>query len=1170
MQHLPQEEGPSLSDVARRAAAVVPGRPLRVEGLRGGGRALLVAEAYRARPAPYLVVAVDAGAAEALASDLALFLGESASTPALERKVHLLPAWDVPPFEQVSPSAAVVTDRIAALFHLLQGQAPIVVATAEALAQRVLPRDVLREAARYLVQGDEIAIDVLAAHLAAWGYQRVALVEDRGEFSVRGGVVDVFPALEPLPLRLEMEGDRIERIRAFDPDSQRSRDAREELVVLPAREVSLAHLGASDARRTVETRAIEVGMPRLERHALADALEHGLFVPGIELVMPYVYGDLATVFDYLPEGTRLWIDEPARVESGVEAAWEAAVTGAVEAEQARRFFAPAERLFVAPADVRAATAPLATVELDPLVGIGGAAGHARLTCYVLSDLAAARLTQATPSMKPLADRLRAFAAEGRRVVMAVPSAAQRTRLQKLLEQHEVHATIATDPLPALMAARERAPVIVDGALSQGFRMPTEPWVFIGEEEIFGERRAQRRTRTVRAADVLSSLAELKADDYVVHVDHGIGLYRGLKHLTVADTEGDFLHLEYLGGDRLYLPVDRINLVQKYVGGGEGAKPALDKLGGTAWERVKAKTREALLSMARELVETGAKRQVLQGDSYESGDPLYQEFEARFPFDETPDQERAIGEVLDDLAGERPMDRLVCGDVGFGKTEVAMRAAFVVAMAGRQVAVLVPTTVLAQQHFDTLTVRFAGYPLRIEMLSRFRSKQENAEVVAGLEAGTVDIVVGTHRLLQKDVKAKNLGLLVIDEEHRFGVRDKERIKALRALVHVLTLTATPIPRTLQMALSGIRDLSVIESPPQDRLAIRTYVTRAEDHVVRDAILREIRRGGQVFFVHNRVDSIDRQAAHLRELVPEATFVVGHGQMAERELEQVMDDFIHVRANVLVCSAIIESGLDIPRANTIVINRADTFGLAQLYQLRGRVGRSNVRAYAYLLIPGEHLIGKDAHKRLQALQELDELGGGFRLAAHDLEIRGAGNMLGKQQSGHITAVGFELYTQMMEDAVREVRGETLTAEVEPEIQLGIPAYIPESYVEDVNQRLILYKRLAAARRDDELATIADEMQDRFGPLPPLVDTLLRVMDLRRSLKSLLITAARVRGEMIVFEFHAETPVKTDTLFALARKEKGRVRLFPDSRLGYRPAERDADGLIDELKALCGRLV
>jgi transcription-repair coupling factor (superfamily II helicase) len=1173
MQHLPEAQLPSLDEVARRAAAVVAGHPLRVEGLRGGGRALLIAEAYRAQPVSTLVVAANAAEAEALAGDLALFLGESASTPALERRVHLFPAWDVPPFEPVSPSGAVVADRIAALFHLTQGQAPVVVASPESLAQRVLPRAVLGAALRYLVEGDELESETLAAHLSAWGYQRVSLVEDRGEFSVRGGLLDVYPALEPMPLRLEMEGDRIERIRAFDPDSQRSREPREELVILPMREVSLGYLAAGEARRAVETRAVDIGMPRLERHALADALEHGLFVPGIEFLAPYVYGALETLFDYLPPATRLWVDEPAQVEAALESTWSAAVAGAAEAESARRFFSPADRLFLEPAAVRAATATLATVELDALIGIGGAPGHARLTCYVLGDLVAPRtaatLTPAAPSFRPLADRIREWTAEGRRVLLAVPSASQRARLHKLLEQHEVHATLSTDPVPALLASRDRAPVIVDGALSQGFRMPGERWVFVGEEDIFGERRQQRRTRKVSAADVLSSLAELKADDYVVHVDHGIGLYHGLKHLAVAGTEGDYLFLEYLGGDRLYLPVDRINLVQKYVGGGGDAHPALDKLGGTAWARVKAKTKEALLSMARELVDVGAKRQVLSGQRFESGDPLYQEFEARFPFDETPDQQRAIDEVLEDLGSERPMDRLVCGDVGFGKTEVAMRAAFVVVMAGRQAAVLVPTTVLAQQHFDTFKTRFAGYPMRIEMLSRFRSKEENAETVAGLADGRIDVVVATHRLLQKDVQFQRLGLLVIDEEHRFGVRDKEKIKALKALVHVLTLTATPIPRTLQMALSGIRDLSVIESPPQDRLAVRTYVTRAEDHVVRDAILREIRRGGQVFFVHNRVDSIDRQAAHLRELVPEAKIVVGHGQMGERDLEQVMDDFQHARANVLVCSAIIESGLDITRANTIVINRADTFGLAQLYQLRGRVGRSNVRAYAYLLIPGEHLIGKDAHKRLQALQELDELGGGFRLAAHDLEIRGAGNMLGKQQSGHITAVGFELYTQMMEDAVREVRGETVTADVEPEIQLGIPAYIPETYVTDVNQRLILYKRLAGFRRADDLAAIADEMQDRFGPLPPLVDTLLRVMDLRRAFKDLLITAARTRGDMVVLEFHPETPVHPDVLLGLAKKEKGRVQLFPDSRLGYRPVERDADGLIGELKALCGRL-
>ena len=1170
MQRLPEQEGPSLRDVMRRVRAVEVGHRLRVEGLRGGARALLIAEAYRARPEPYLVLAATGTEAEALAGDLAFFLGENRLTPTLERRVHFLPGWDVPAFEPVSPSAAVVADRIAALFTLVQGREPVVVAAADAVTQRLLPSAALAQALRYLVEGDEIHTDSLAAHLLSWGYQRVPLVEDPGEFSIRGGVVDIFPATEPAPLRLELEGDRIESIRVFDPDTQRSGERREEVVILPAREVSLSALSAPETRRAVETRAVEIGVPRLERQAMADALEHGLFFPGVEFLAPYAYSEgLVSLFDYLPAGTRLWIDEPARVESGWEAADNGAVSRAREAEEARRFFAPPEHQFLSPRAARAALVAYPTVELDSLVGIAGVSDRVHLACYLLSDLTAARASQTAPTIKPVAERIREWSAEGRRTFLVVPGPAQGERLRKLLEQHGVRAAITRERMPALLAGRDPQPAIIDGTLSEGFRLPSEPWVFVGEEELFGERRQQRQVRKVSAADVLSSLAELRTDDYVVHVDHGIGLYRGLKHLAVAGTEGDYLYLEYLGGDRLYLPVDRINLVQKYVSGGDGVKPALDKLGGTSWERVKAKTREALLSMARELVEIGAKRQVLRGRSYESGDPLCKEFEVRFPFEETPDQQRAIEEVLADLAAEQPMDRLVCGDVGFGKTEVAMRAAFAVVMAGRQVTLLVPTTVLAQQHLETFSERFAGYPVRIEMLSRFRSKAENQAVIAGLANGTVDIVIGTHRLLQKDVEIRNLGLLVIDEEHRFGVRDKERIKALRALVEVLTLTATPIPRTLQMALTGIRDLSVIESPPVDRLAIRTYVTRADDHVVRDAMVREIRRGGQVFFVHNRVDSIERQAAHVRQLVPEATVAVAHGQMRERQLEEVMHEFVHRRANVLVCSAIIESGLDIPSANTIIINRADTFGLAQLYQLRGRVGRSNVRAYAYLLIPGEHMIGKDAHKRLEALQGLDELGGGFRLASHDLEIRGAGNVLGKQQSGHITAVGFELYTRMMEEAVREVRGEAITTEVEPEIQLGISAYIPESYVQDVNQRLILYKRLAGVRRVEDLAAMLDELNDRFGPPPPEVDTLVRVMELRRAFKDLLVTAARRRGEAVMLEFHAETPVRPQALLALAEHEKDRVRLFPDSRLSYRPREHDADGLMAELRSLCGRL-
>lgn len=1178
MHPLPHDEGSSLRDAVRRASTTRAGDRLRVEGLRGSARALLIAEAYRAAPSPFLVIASDATAAETLASDLALFLGESRTTPALARSVQSFPAWDVPAFEPVSPPAAVVHDRMRALFHLVHGRDPIVVTTPDAVMQRLLPRAVVKDAMRYLVQGDEVDANELAQHLVDWGYVRVPVVEDVGEFSVRGGLIDVFTPLDAEPFRLELDGDRIESLRTFDPDTQRSSDQREEVVLIPVREASLADLRAPEARRAVEARAIEIEMTRLDRNAMSDALENGLFFPGVEFVVPYVYPDgLATLFDYLPKDVRLWIDDPAGVESGWDTTQELVRQRVREAEEARRFWAPAERFVMTAHEVREALKPLPTIEVDPLIGLAGTAGHVRVPCYTLAELVAARAQadaqrhdgQKQTTLKPVADRIREWTAEGRRTFILVHGAGQRTRLQGLLTANGVDVGMTSEPLPKLLAERGGPPVIVEGSLAQGFRLPLEPWVFVGEEEIFGERRQQRRVRKVSAADVLSSLAELKADDFVVHVDHGIGLYRGLKHMNVSDIEGDFLHLEYQGGDRMYVPVERINLVGKYVGGGEGAVPSLDKLGGTAWERVKAKTKEALLSMARELVEIGAKRQVLAGESFESGDPLFQEFEARFPFDETPDQQKAIDDVLADLGSDKPMDRLVCGDVGFGKTEVAMRATFAVVMGGKQVAVLVPTTVLAQQHYDTMCKRFEGYPVRVELLSRFRSNAENKATIAGLADGTVDVVVGTHRLLQKDVSVARLGLLVIDEEHRFGVKDKERIKSLRATVDVLTLTATPIPRTLQMALTGIRDLSVIESPPVDRLAIRTYVTKADDHVIREAILRELRRGGQVFFVHNRVETIDRQALKIKELVPEATVLVGHGQMSERTLEQVMDDFIHQRANVLVCSTIIESGLDIPRANTILINRADTLGLAQLYQLRGRVGRSNIRAYAYLLIPGEHMIGTDAHKRLEALQELDELGGGFRLASHDLEIRGAGNMLGKQQSGNITAVGFELYTQMMEEAVREVQGEAVTKDVEPEIQLGFPAYIPDTYVQDVNQRLVLYKRLAGFKTQADLDAIVDEMIDRFGDLPPLVDSLLRVMELRRCLKDLLITAARVRGEQIVLEFHPETPVHIDYILAVQKKMKDRVKVFPDARVGYRPLAKDADGLVAELKELCARL-
>ena len=653
----------------------------------------------------------------------------------------------------------------------------------------------------------------------------------------------------------------------------------------------------------------------------------------------------------------------------------------------------------------------------------------------------------------------------------------------------------------------------------------------------------------------------------MHIDHGIGRYKGLRHLTVADTEGDYLHLEYQGGDRLYVPVDRINVVEKYVGA-DGSAPELDKLGGTSWEKVKAKTREAVLEMAHELLDIYAAREVMEGHAFAAPDEYFREFEARFPFEETPDQERAIDDVLADLQKRRPMDRLVCGDVGFGKTEVALRAAFAVVMEGKQVLVLVPTTVLAQQHYETFKKRFAGFPVRIELLSRFRRGEQARGVMRGLSRGEVDIVIGTHRLLQDDVELKDVGLLVIDEEHRFGVAHKERLKKLRKLVDVLTLTATPIPRTLHMALSGIRDLSIIESPPVDRQAIRTYVTRHDEGLIREATLRELARGGQVFFVHNRVETIDKVAARLRELVPEARFGVAHGQMHGTALEKVMLDFLEKRLDVLVTTAIIESGLDIPNANTLFIDRADHFGLAQLYQLRGRVGRSHQRAYAYLLLPGETLIGRDAQKRLEVLASLDDLGGGFRLAMHDLEIRGAGNLLGKQQSGQVAAVGFELYTQMLDEAIRELRGERRRAEVEPEIQLGISAFVPEDYVSDVSQRLTLYKRMARAASREELDELRGELEDRFGPVPARVGALLEVMDLRRHLKQAMVVRLRRQATRLVLRFHEASEIDPERLVALAR-ERRELRILPDNEISIPVLRIDLEGIREAVLELLADL-
>jgi len=1141
----------------------------RVQGLQGGARAFVLARLLERLTRPLLVIAPGARQAENLLDDLSFFLGEPRDLPSWRKRLHLLPSWEVLPFENLSPHPENIAGRLEGLYKLIEESAPVLISTPAALMQRVIPKETLKRSYLYLVAGQDLPREPLLDHLVQWGFQNVPLVEERGDFSVRGGIVDVFSPGYARPVRLEFDGDRIESIREFNPANQRTAQVLEDLLLLPMKEFSLRRAGLEEVLRRLDQRAMELEVDRREKQSLLESMRAGIPFPGIEFLSPYFGQELVPLFSYLPAQTLIWFDGADRVEAESERYGQLAWERCQRAKEEHRLVAPAESLYLNEHEWRAALEPFSRVAGEALTVLAASerAQEATLTVesFLTIDLGLQSVLHGKDaSLTPLVERLKGW--QGEKIVLVAPTQGDAVRLQDLLGNHALPFAIVDQPVGEMLKRADLKRAIVRGQLNQGFRLPEEHWVFITFDEIFGTRKRQpsaAQTKT-HPSHFLTSLSELKQDDYVVHLDHGIGVYRGLKFLKVAGIEGEFLHLEYEAGDRLYLPVDRINMVQKYIGG-DGAAPALDRLGGSSWERVKARARKQIFAMAEELIQLYALREARAGTGFAPPDNLYREFEASFEYEETADQQRAIDETLASMQAKKPMDRLVCGDVGYGKTEVAMRAAFLAVEGGKQVAVLAPTTVLAQQHLQTFRHRFRNYPVRIEMVSRFLTSKEIGAVLQDTAKGLVDVVIGTHRLLQKDVQFKDLGLVIIDEEHRFGVAHKERLKKMRELVDVLSLTATPIPRTLHMSLVGIRDLSIIETPPVDRLAIQTYVTRYDERVIRDAILREIERGGQVFFLHNRVETIDRLALKLADLVPEAKMAVAHGQMRPKELEKVMVDFLENRTQVLVCSAIIESGLDFPNANTIIINRADQFGLAQLYQLRGRVGRSHRHAFAYLLIPGEKAITPDAERRLRALQEIDGLGGGFKLALHDLEIRGAGNLLGAQQSGQITAVGFELYTEMMEKAVQELKGEEVLPEVDPEIRLGIAAYFPDAYMPDANQRLYFYKRLASLQTPTELEDLKAEIKDRFGPYDDRVANLFMVMNLRRILKRFLVQQLSVSEGKVYLLFHPESPVKVEKLLELIRKQKSRYRLSPDGRLSFTPQNQEWEALMEEVAGL-----
>jgi transcription-repair coupling factor (superfamily II helicase) len=1091
-----------------------------------------------------------------------------------------IPSDAVLPYDDLSPDRGVEMERLSALakLHLAPDAAKAVVVSARALARRMVPRRVFEAGADLLGKGVTVEREALAAKLVLLGFTRTPLVEDPGTFAIRGGIVDLWSPADPAPVRLELFGDEVESCRAFDPQTQRSEGEVAEVLLCPAREALFSDEGKEAAKAAVRDAAERVNRPTSRVREVLDAIDAGTPFFGMEALLPGFHrGGLGTLFDYLPAGTTVYVDDAAGVEEALSDL-DAELAREHDAAVGREELAlPPEAHFLASADA------LARLAEKPIVRRHGVwLGTTEPIRFSFGDTHAIRgeieaAHGEDGALAPLSRRLDDWRRRGVAAVVACGSPSTADRLRRLLEDRRqavrAHEGTPQDPRaifdPAIHAH------VFTGEISQGFVDGEAGLAVVADEEIFGRRVRKKARRAKEENAFAAAFRDLNEGDLVVHVEHGIARYLGLTKMQIRGVEGDFLVLAYDGADRLYLPVAKLRQVQKFT----GASPEtvrLDRLGGQSFALRKARVKEQLLKMAAELLDIYAARAAHPGFAFKEPDEIFREFEAEFPWDETPDQAKAIADVVRDMtkglrrrapgradepapassAPTAPMDRLVCGDVGYGKTEVAMRAAMLAVLSKKQVAVLVPTTVLASQHERTFRERFKGYPVRIEAVSRMRSAEEVRAVLKDAAAGKVDVVVGTHRLLAADVSFKELGLVVVDEEQRFGVAHKERLKKLRKLVDVLTLTATPIPRTLHMSLAGVRDLSIIATPPEDRRAIRTFVMKFDPQVVRESIETELKRGGQVYFVHNRVRSIAAMQKFLSDIAPAARIGVAHGQMAEGKLEEVMSRFVNKELDVLLATSIIESGLDIPSANTIIVNRADHFGLAQLYQIRGRVGRSRERAYAYLLVPARRPVTKDAQKRLEVLQRFSELGAGFKIASHDLEIRGAGNLLGKDQSGQIEAVGFELYSELLDEAVRELKGEPPREDIDPDVQLPVPAFIPDPYMPDVHQRLYFYKRLAQATTDEELDEVRAEIVDRCGDPPEELDALCDVMAVKVRLRALRIRALEAGPGRLVLTLGETAALDPFLLAKHVTASNGALRLTPDMKLvaslrGARPA-------------------
>ena len=1142
-----KSEERNIPGLQNASAAFEVAKYLKARGLFGDGRTTST-----------LLIAANLQLAERIAKDLRFFL--PAATP-----VTLLPSWDALPFDELSPAKEVMAKRLAALRSLLQGKA-VVVSTPAALMRRTVEPEFLKQSSMRLHSGREYSREVLARHLIASGYSRVNAVEGIGQFAIRGSVLDFYSEAESSPTRLEFFGDEIESMRAFDSGSQRSSEEISSALILPVSEWQQNfdsgqedHFASSETLQSLDARAEELALPRSAMEPVLEAVSSGLDWPGLEHLLPMSSRSFVTPFDYLDSSASIVLCDPQEILRAADDFEELVAERADKAESAGRLFPRVADSFLTPDAFEQKCKYGSRLDLT-LPGLWTAeddedpekralksndALHAKLMLHKSREM----------PFEPVAELVRSALGKRMHVVFLASEESRAERIIGMLESYGLSISFFPGSYQEWFSekyeqGKPRA-WVMRAELSAGFSAENDRIVFVDESELFPKRKRQNReAKPKQIKRILNSLAKLGPGDFIVHVDYGIGLYRGLKQVTTYGKTADFLELEYAEESKLFLPVDQIGKIQKY-SGSDGRSPALTRLGGKAWEKAKAKVKKQVAELAGQLLSTMARREIVESEPFPPLDEEDRKFAEEFGYEETPDQATAIEAVLGDMTKARPMDRLVCGDVGYGKTEVAFRAAFKAANAGRQVVFLVPTTVLAKQHYENFKLRFENTAVSVASLNRMNTPAENKEIVRGLAAGSIDVAIGTHRLLSKDVSFANLGLVIIDEEHRFGVAAKERLKRLRTSADILALSATPIPRTLNMSLVGIRDLSLIETAPTNRQVIRTYVAEYDEALVREAITRELGRSGQVYFIHNRIDGIEIVTQDLRELVPEARIEFAHGRMKGPQLDSIMHRFVNREIDVLVSTTIVESGLDIANANTMLIRKAESFGLAELYQLRGRVGRSEKRAYAYLLVSQGGKLKSDARKRLEVLRSLDDLGVGFRLALEDMEIRGAGNLLGKDQSGNVNQLGYELYARILKDAVEQLRRSQLSVEelagelpqVDPELKIGFPNHIPQDYVPDVAERLVLYQRLIEINEPAEIHEIAEELTDRFGNFPDDVAHLLEYMRIRSLAKLHGVTRVVLGEKSLKVTFHPEVQLQVHKLKELLEEGEIIVKLSPN---------------------------